>query len=48
VSDAFLILQPSKSGEAKPYQIKQFLGLVEEYNLRMEGIDPEDGEDDDE
>lgn len=23
--------------EAKPYQIRQFLGLVEKYNLRMEG-----------
>ncbi len=24
-------------GEAKPYQIRQFLRLVERYNLRMEG-----------
>jgi len=32
----FLVLQPDKSGQAKPYQIKQFLSLVEEYNLRME------------
>jgi len=24
-------------GEAKPYQIKQFLAIVEKYNLRMEG-----------
>lgn len=24
-------------GEAKPYQIRQFLRLVEKYNLRMEG-----------
>jgi predicted RNA binding protein YcfA (HicA-like mRNA interferase family) len=23
-------------GEAKPYQIRQFLGLVEKYNLRLE------------
>lgn len=37
VMDAFLQLQPGKNGEAKPYQIKQFLTLVEEYNLRMDG-----------
>jgi len=24
------------NGEAKPYQIKQFMALVEEYNLKME------------
>ncbi|MCL2739679.1 MAG: type II toxin-antitoxin system HicA family toxin [Oscillospiraceae bacterium] len=24
-------------GEAKPYQIKQFLAIVEKYDLRMEG-----------
>lgn len=24
-------------GEAKPYQIRQFLRIVERYNLRMEG-----------
>lgn len=24
-------------GQAKPYQIKQFLNLVERYNLKMEG-----------
>ncbi len=24
------------SGEAKPYQIKQFLALVEKYNLKLE------------
>ena len=24
------------NGEAKPYQIKQFLSLVEKYNLKME------------
>ena len=24
------------NGEAKPYQIKQFLALVEKYNLKME------------
>ena len=25
-----------KNGEAKPYQIKQFLALIEKYNLEME------------
>ncbi len=35
ISDAFLQLQPGKAGDAKPYQIKQFLRLVESYNLRM-------------
>jgi len=33
-----LSLQPHRS-EAKPYQIRQFLSLVEEYNLTVE---PED------
>jgi predicted RNA binding protein YcfA (HicA-like mRNA interferase family) len=27
----------NQNGEAKPYQIKQFLDFVEIYNLRMEG-----------
>jgi predicted RNA binding protein YcfA (HicA-like mRNA interferase family) len=27
-------------GEAKPYQIRQFLKLVEEYNLRLEDDEP--------
>jgi len=26
----------NKNGEAKPYQIKQFLALIEQYNLEME------------
>jgi predicted RNA binding protein YcfA (HicA-like mRNA interferase family) len=45
VSEAFLQLQPDRNGEAKPYQIKQFLSLVEEYNLTIsEGTqgDPND------
>lgn len=33
--DARLNLQPVK-GEAKPYQVKQFLTLVEEYNLSLD------------
>ncbi len=31
-------LQPQR-GEAKPYQIRQFLRLVESYNLRLEEED---------
>jgi predicted RNA binding protein YcfA (HicA-like mRNA interferase family) len=26
----------NEKGEAKPYQIKQFLAIVEKYNLQME------------
>ena len=32
--DEQLNLQPHR-GEAKPYQIRQFLALVEQYNLRL-------------
>ena len=28
-------------GEAKPYQIRQFLRLVERYDLRMQGMEDE-------
>jgi hypothetical protein len=31
-----LSLQP-RQGQAKPYQVAQFLAMVEEYGLRMEG-----------
>jgi len=31
----FINLQ-NENGKAKPYQIKQFLALVEKYNLKME------------
>ena len=27
----------NKKGEAKPYQIRQFLAIVEEYDLKLEG-----------
>lgn len=37
--DDFLVLLPDKNGQAKPYQIKQFLALVEAYNLGMESAD---------
>jgi predicted RNA binding protein YcfA (HicA-like mRNA interferase family) len=32
-----LTIQPRRDGKAKPYQIRQFLRLVEEYNLPMNG-----------
>lgn len=35
-------LQPGKGNQAKPYQIKQFLKLVEAYNLQLEDDEPED------
>ena len=31
------------SGKAKPYQIKQFLGLIERYNVIMKEEDKEQG-----
>jgi hypothetical protein len=31
----------SKKGQAKPYQIKQFLEAIENYDLKMEGEDSE-------
>lgn len=37
VSD-LLSIQPRKDGKAKPYQLRQLLKLVEEYNLHL----PED------
>jgi hypothetical protein len=33
------------SGKAKPYQVKQFLKLVEQYNLKLTGADKDDDED---
>lgn len=41
----FLILQPDRNGQAKPYQIKQFLSLVEHYNLRMEDTEGKNSHD---
>lgn len=32
---ALLSVQPTGSGQAKPYQVRQFLKLVEEFNLRL-------------
>jgi hypothetical protein len=31
-----LSLQPTENGRAKPYQVRQFLALVEGYNLQLE------------
>ncbi|HEX9670844.1 MAG TPA: type II toxin-antitoxin system HicA family toxin [Thermoanaerobaculia bacterium] len=31
-----MTVQPDR-GKAKPYQIRQLLGLIEDYNLRLEG-----------
>jgi predicted RNA binding protein YcfA (HicA-like mRNA interferase family) len=44
VSDAFLVLSADKNKEAKPYQVKQFLSLVEEHNLSIDKS--QDGNDD--
>lgn len=46
IAEAFLQLQPGRNSEAKPYQIKQFLSLVEEFNLRMEGTEETGGNED--
>ena len=45
VADEFLVLQPDKNQQAKPYQIKQFLSLVETYNLSLEETSGEDHDD---
>lgn len=34
-----LVNLPNVAGEAKPYQIRQFLRLVERYNIKMEDQD---------
>lgn len=31
-----LILQPLKNGDAKPYQVRQMLRLIEQYSLSLE------------
>jgi predicted RNA binding protein YcfA (HicA-like mRNA interferase family) len=42
-----LSLQPDQNKQAKQYQIRQFLKLIEEYNLNLEN-DPEDKDDESE
>lgn len=37
--DELLVLQPDKNGDAKPYQTRQLLRLVERYALRVEADD---------
>ena len=39
VIDERLIIQPGKDGMAKPYQMKQFLEVIEQNNLRLEEDD---------
>jgi len=29
-------IQPKEGGRAKPYQLRQFFGLIEQYNLQMD------------
>lgn len=41
-------VQPGRNNQAKPYQIKQFLKLVEEYNLQLEDDSEDDEPEDDE
>lgn len=36
VTQEFLVLQPDRNQQAKPYQVKQFLRMVEAYRLTME------------
>ena len=31
-----LVLQPTKPGDARPYQLRQLMRLVEQYALRLE------------
>ncbi|MEO8611439.1 MAG: type II toxin-antitoxin system HicA family toxin [Chloroflexota bacterium] len=40
-----LSIQPAENGQAKPYQIRQFLKLTEEYNLNFEEDNSEIDED---
>lgn len=35
-------IQPDKNGQAKGYQIKQFLKLIEQHQLELPGSDGED------
>jgi len=37
-------VQPGKNKQAKPYQIKQFLKLIEKCNLKMDGEGADDEE----
>lgn len=35
-------IQPDQNGQAKPYQLKQFMKLIEKYDLRMTTDEPSD------
>jgi predicted RNA binding protein YcfA (HicA-like mRNA interferase family) len=41
----FLTIQPSLGGQAKPYQIRQFLSLIEIYDLRLQDDDSDEEND---
>ncbi len=44
-SPDLLSVQPDSNNRAKPYQIKQFLRLIEEYNLTLDdGEEPGEGD----
>ncbi|MBZ0315498.1 MAG: type II toxin-antitoxin system HicA family toxin [Anaerolineae bacterium] len=32
-----LVIQPNRNNQVKPYQIRQFLKLIEAYDLRLDG-----------
>ena len=34
-----LSIQPTKNGQVKPYQVRQFLKLIEAYNLKLDQSD---------
>ena len=35
-------IQPKGNGQAKPYQIRQFLALIEQYNLKLDSESEDD------
>ncbi|HEX2620305.1 MAG TPA: type II toxin-antitoxin system HicA family toxin [Phototrophicaceae bacterium] len=37
-------VQPTDNGQAKPYQVRQFLKLIEQYELRLLDSDGENGQ----
>ena len=41
------MIQPDKNNQAMPYQIKQFLSLIEEHGLSMDDTPSEGGADED-
>lgn len=35
-----MVIQPRSDGHAKPYQVRQFLAVVERHNLELEVMEP--------